>query len=393
MRKSNHKTLAGRLQKLLKGQKIFLEKHKIALTTNLSIRLPTSEEDEIIEVIPESFLYCSDASEMDRSIRWYKEEKEADSRTHVGFSMEAIFWEEGIINWNARTSSESVFKRAIQRWRDSRATHNDKIPLKDKSLYGLPFAPKNVPTCWLSWALVVTYKKLCRHRRGLLAIYQEELEKVFFEKLDLSIEVRESYLADFREKVLGQIKQPKKHKGGRHESVRAIDYWKAANLIKFIVEKFIKDPSKESYGEAACVLWIMVWCSYDQPGRVSEDQILALSTSDLNSEEATIEVGNFTIEISNGLTSLLTCLRGRGRGKRPIKLFKNLDNRSLREILKEACLSVLCPKEKLVTPGSFLVFPHVFKGVDMPIAQRRAMMRMRQMDGEFFEKAHKTQTS
>ncbi|MBA3816181.1 MAG: hypothetical protein H0X29_06610 [Parachlamydiaceae bacterium] len=346
----------------------------------VNVILPNKMRADVERFKQQSFLYCASEKEIDHHIRWFEQERATDSFVHQLRSIQAISLEGNTIKYNSGTHCKPIFKNAIKEWRDS-IEHSDQVPETDESLYALKFAPQKNQTCWSAWEQVVKiiHEESCRHRDGLLIIYRKKLEEVFFKALDLDQKVKKNYLAGFRDHVKGTHLKPKKHKEGRWESSSAIDCWTASKLIMHIVLEFIQNPNKKALGETACALWTMVWCSQELPGEITKEQVLALSTINFNAEEATLNINDNIIEIADGLSQLLSILRGRSSGKRSHLLFKNLTPKEFERILHDASIAVLVPESPAILPSDFLTFPHIYANIRMASKQRLSMQQGRHM--------------
>lgn len=343
--------------------------------------LPDKIQEDLQRWCEQSFLYCPSIHEIDKHHDWFQKERALDSFTHQLRSIQAVFHEEGTINSNAREPALPVFEEAIERWRESEDEHSDKIPKKDDSLHELPFAPKDGQDCWSAFQIVVnlTNDKHCQHRRGLLSIYRKLLEDVFFRGLDLQQSVKESYLAEFRAKSLGTSLRPKTSKEGRWKQAEIPDCWILSKTLRYIVHHFIGNPHKKMWGEASLALWIMVWCAQEGYDSITELQILDLRTNVLNILEATLQIGEFTVEISDGLALLINSFTARNSGKQNRRLFQHLDYRSIQRIVHESSLAVQGSDKEPIAPSAFLTSPHVYPDIRISTAQRQAMRDGRQM--------------
>lgn len=123
----------------------------------------------------------------------------------------------------------------------------------------------------------------------------------------------------------------------------------------------------------------MVWSAQEAPGKVTKDKILSIRTSDLNAIEATINIEDETIEISDYLAVLLGCLADRGTGRRNQFIFKNLNSKNFERILQQASGAILGADVTPIMPGAFLTALHIYQNIRMPSAQRNAMQKGRQV--------------
>lgn len=328
-----------------------------------------------------SFLYCQSEKEYHLHINWFEEEEISDSFFYQLMSVSALMSEESIINNNSQRKALPVFKRAIIEWKKPENQHDDKISQSDESLYDLPFAPDPNQTVWISWAkLIETIKSNnCRHRSGLMSIFRGILEKIFFEGLNLDSDTQKKYLLQFQKKCGFSPTKSRAPKPTVQNPRECLDCFSAAKIIWKLVDEFLLDPQKKQYGEAACALWIMIWCSIEAPDLTNVTKILNLSSTELIESESVIILSDREVEISDGLMHLLSCLKGRGQAKRKQAIFPNINEKKLQRILEKISIDLFGTNNTVIKPSDFLCFPHIYSGMRMPHAQRKAMRRSRKM--------------
>ena len=100
-----------------------------------------------------SLLTCPSSLELDQHLDWFESEDASDSQMHQLFSIQALWNEENMINFNANALAEPVFRNAVNKWQNS-TDHSDKISTEETLRY-LEFAPSANQTVWEAWQVIV----------------------------------------------------------------------------------------------------------------------------------------------------------------------------------------------------------------------------------------------
>lgn len=355
MAKNKHQQLAKYMQVMLHE----IEVHKEIYSDNAESFL----KNKLL-----ALLYCPVVEEILNVIDWYKVENAINFNViHSLTEYQTCMY---LIQRNALNDSYPIWEESIEIWLDPcekeifdgsyerahRAINLDK----------LDFAPHKDLSLALGYEKVMmsTRKHKSKHRNPLRNIYKRMLEEAIFENVDCSEEEKRSFFKHWEIKFFNYHKQTRS-KPGRWKQSEGIDCYEAALFIKYFIDEFIDDLNNKKLGEIACILWLLIWIAQqNKSDQVSITDILNLCSTDLDSQNKIIYIDTLEVNISWGLHRLLSCLIGKGNAIRSRRLFENLDieGKALNRALQEASKDLLGEGCKSVSPGAFLVFPHLYPG-------------------------------
>lgn len=327
----------------------------------------------------ESLLYCPDASELSNEIDWFENEDYINTLNYqLKISFEITQKENAarkIIRENLDQSAFSYFPDVVQSWQDDPEGH-DTISENPRVVYKKEFAPKEGQTIAIAYEnLLRTLKKRkLRNYEYLMNLWKEELEDIIFSRVDWNDNEKALFLKQWRDSIFDNQKGLTVSKGRWIQSM-AIDRITASTIIRYFVDRFLEDPSKNKVdGEIACCLWTFVWLSYEAgPSSFNVESIRDLTTKQLNLLNPIIFLDEEEVEISLGLFKLLDILRGKGKSQRACKLFPYVSKDILEDALKRASDTVLGEECNPILPGAFLSFPHPHKNLRIPRKQHEAI--------------------
>lgn len=381
----------------------------------------------------QALLYCCDESELGTHT-WFQEEETCDSFTHQRRSISAIYYEESILESNLARHPYPIFQDAIHAWK----THPDcpdrmekgftktvspnnpasagvkaqaqkyrKYPFTQKlpdeiktfsalchSLTGFncsdtienefnaaisPHEPSANSTIAQAWEYVKKTLKEGKHRKieKFLQLYLSLLEETIFHQVPWSNQQKYYWLKEWEDKLFGSSPSTPRDAPGRWQQGNALDYIRAAKLIRYFVENFLKNPKDLKSAEVACILWLMLWCAYHHLNDIKEIDVINLTTDNFLAN-GKLKLRGHSFTISQGLLNLLTPLFGTGCGAREKRIFTHIMNeKALARALEGASKTVLGNDEMPITPGAFLIFPHIWPGMHLSRKGRESMRNAR----------------
>jgi len=354
--------------------------------------LPEDNQSKLERSQAQALLYCPLPDEISNEIDWFEKAMAADSLTHQFLSIIEHERRSAIVRKNLLKNPCSIWEEAKERWHAAPTEESDPDAVYDlasepQKVDDIDFAPAEGQSLALAYEAVMRSirTRSCRHRQPLRTIYKEALERAMFEDVPWDDAEKTAFLKEWKSNFFKQseaisqkpTKTPKKPlKQGRWNQCAGVDDITASNLIKYFITEFIANPRNKKAGEIACVLLILVWIAQEgDNGPLAIPKVLQLTTKDIASEDDTVVIGRVETIVSWGLKQLLECLRGKGEGKRGLRLFASLDpsGKALERALIEASKKILPEGASPVLPAAFLISPHVYQGVRMSSAQRNAM--------------------
>jgi len=120
-------------------------------------------------------------------------------------------------------------------------------------------------------------------------------------------------------------------------------------------------------GEIILFLWTMIYISRTCD-TIPIDRLLKVTTANIS--EQVLLVDNKRIELSLGWGYLIEEYLGKGPRKRHQKLFPNLTIDKLEDRFRKASSAILPSGATFALPEAFQIFPHVEKGMRIPIKER-----------------------
>jgi hypothetical protein len=212
-----------------------------------------------------------------------------------------------------------------------------------------------------------------------MILWRDFLENLMFVNVAWTSNEKDRFIKKWEINIFGSSIKSAKKSEGRWEQAMAIDQQSAGKIIKYFLDRFLANPSKEKRsGEIACLLWTLIWLAQDSEAKgFTVSQVLALNAMNLHKEQTAIIFEDSLIEISLGLYQLLQILQGNGQGKRSRLLFPNLSPDYLQHMLKEASVALFGPNSIPILPAAFLSFPHQIDGMRFSKKERE---RFRSVD-------------
>jgi hypothetical protein len=284
-------------------------------------------------------------------------------------------------------SKHQIWNKAKEEWMSDPSEDSDEDILHEavknpRDLDDVDFAPSDGMSLALAYEEVMMSirRRERRHRDSLRNIYKSKLIKTMFDGVPWSEEQKEAFLKQWQNNFFESHPNKINVKPGRWEQCRVIDRYTAAKFIKHFLELFINNPKSKKAGEVACILWVLIWAAQEEKSdHITIQKVLELSSQDIDPEDPKISVGGVELEISWGLHQLLWCLCGKGEGRRSRRIFANIDTagKFLERALHNASKELLPEHAISVQPGAFLISPHLYPGVRMTVAQRKAMKKTR----------------
>lgn len=373
---------------------IFLKKDILSRQTNpwfipwgVFVVSPEANEAKLYSSRQKAFLYCPDASEISSEIDWFEKEDAADSLTYQILTIAAYQQENAQLNKNLLSDPLPIYQQAKNEWQKIPSEGSDpdvvyEVAAQPQKLDEIDFAPKADQSVRLAYENVIKSirSRRCRHRQTLRKLYKQKLEQAIFEGLPWSDQQRRSFLEQWQQNFFEQPQKSAKSKSNRWKQCEGVDRYTAARFIRHFVDKFIKDPSDQKAGEIACILWLLVWSAQEgKSDSITLQQVLNVLPKDVVLDDPVLKMGKVRLDISWGLHRFLLCLCGDGDRSR--RLFKTIDQKgkALERALHDASKELLVKDSIPVLPAAFLISPHLYPGVRMTAAQRRAMKNARQL--------------
>lgn len=398
-------------------------------------RVPHKQNDKafVEKCFYQAFLYCCDYTELGTH-SWFQEENTCDSFIHQLRSISAIYREEFILESNLTRHPYPIFQDAIHAWKmnpdcpdamekgftktitpnKSTSTGSitkaqkykkhpftQKLPDEIKIFSALchsltdincpdtienefnaaisPHEPSANCTIAQAWEYVQKTLKEGKHRKieKFLQLYLTFLEETIFHQIPWSSQQKYYWLKEWEDKLFRRPPSTPRNAPGRWQQGNALDYIKAAKLIRYFVENFLQNPKDLKSAEVACILWLMLWCAYHHLSDIKETDVINLTTDNFLTG-GKLKLRNHSFTISQGLLNLLTPLFGTGRGTREKEIFSHIRNeKALARALKEASKVVLGNDETPITPSAFLNFPHIWPEMHLSRKVRDSMRNTR----------------
>ncbi|CCB86460.1 unknown protein [Parachlamydia acanthamoebae UV-7] len=332
--------------------------------------LPSEMQPLINKSYWELFLYCPESSEYSNEIDWFEKENYTNSLTFQMDSALTIIGRENagkaIIRKNLDQLALPYFQSIIEKWRNDPEGH-DTIPKDIAIVFTKPFAPTEKDYIAHAYEKVrrELRKRSLRNYENLMILWRDFLENLMFVNVAWTSNEKDRFIKKWELNIFGSSIKNAKKSEGRWEQAMTIDQQSTGKIIKYFLDKFLANPSKEKRnGEIACLLWTLIWLAQDSEAKgFTVSQVLALDAINLHKEQPVIIFGNNLIEISLGLYQLLQVLKGNGQGRRSRLLFPNLSPDYLQHMLKEASLALFGTNSIPILPAAFLSFPHQIEGM------------------------------
>lgn len=156
----------------------------------------------------------------------------------------------------------------------------------------------------------------------------------------------------------------------------SVDRYTASTIIKCLMQSFINHPDDKKLGEAACILWLLIWAAQEgKSNSITLKEVINISSQDIILDDPAIKIGGIELDISWGLHDLLLTLRGKGQGVRSRRLFENIDGtgKALERLLINISKRLFGQDALPILPAAFLELTHPLPQLRIPLAQRRAM--------------------
>lgn len=398
-------------------------------------RVPRKQNDKafVEKCFYQALLYCCDYTELGAH-NWFQEENTCDSFTHQLRSISAIYHEEFILESNLTRHPYPIFQDAIHAWKTNpdcpdimekgftktispnnptstgiiaqaqkyrKYPFTQKLPDEIKTFSALchsltdvncpdtienefnaaisPHEPSANSTIAQAWEYVKKTLKEGKHRKieKFLQLYLSLLEETIFHQVPWSSQQKYYWLKGWEDKLFGSSPSTPRDAPGRWQQGNALDYIKAAKLMRYFVENSLKNPKDLKSAEVACILWLMLWCAYHHLNALKEIDVINLTTDNFLAN-GKLKLRGHSFTISQGLLNLLTPLFGTGCGAREKKIFSHIRNeKALTRELEEASKVVLGNDEMPITPGAFLNFPHIWPGMHLSRKVRESMRNAR----------------
>ncbi len=332
--------------------------------------------DFVQKLFYQASLHCCDEAELGEHT-WFQEEETCDSISHQLNSMSAIWHEEFILNGNLERHPYPIFQDAIHAWNGA----SDRLS-KIESKLDKPISlhePPALSTVAMAWEHVKKILRDGKHRRieKFLKLYLALLEETIFHQIPWSDQQKYYWLKEWEDKFFEKVPSNPGNAPGRWQQGNAIDYVKAAKLIKYFVDDFLKNPQHTESGEITCILWLMLWCAYHHLSDIRVSDVINLTTDSFLSG-GKLKLRGHSFAISKGLLSLLIPLFGTGSKTRENRIFTYIRNeKALTRALEEASKIVLGDDEIPITPSAFLNFPHIWSGMHLSKRVRESMRNAR----------------
>lgn len=389
MAKTKHQKLADHMQAILD----VIENNMAAVARNLNLVqfhldmgiIPAEERKNLLlRGAAQALLYCAIDEEFSNEIDWFESEMATDSIACQFRSIMEYEYYQAILRDNLVKNAEPIWFKAQQQWQTAAQTSPNNpdyfytTTKQPQKIDELDFSAQDGQSLAFAYEAVLKSVKTrtYRHRLGLLLTYKRCLEEALFDGILWNKDRQKAFLLEWKNTLFSNHKPIRSHaKTGRWKQCEAIDYVTAAKFIRYFVDQFIANPSDLKMGEVACVLWLLIWVAKESDARLTLEQVLQISSQDIDPSSADIAIGDSVLEVSWGLHNLLICLRGQGRGERKCRLFANLDGdgKALTRALQEASKALIAEGKTPVSPAAFLIFPHVYEGIRLPEAQLKAM--------------------
>lgn len=342
---------------------------------------PEENDENLKQGTLRALLYCPASFEISEEIDWFEKEDGAVTFTNQFLTASFYLHEQGLLRQNLLQDPFSLWQSAKEKWRafpteDFDPDIVDLVPLQPRNVDEADFAPQQGQSLALAYERVMKSirERNYRHRQSLRAIYKNNLERAMFQNLSWNKLKQNAFLEEWKQNFFGEISHcNRSHE--RWEQCMSIDRYTAANFIKYLIQKFLKNPKSKKLGEAVCILWILLWAAQEgKTNSIHIKQVINITSQDIILDDPAIKIGGIELDISWGLHDLLLILRGKGQGIRQRRLFENIDSmgKALERLLHDASKKLLGQDVLPVLPAAFLELPHPFPGLRVPIAQRRA---------------------
>lgn len=288
---------------------------------------------------------------------------------------------------------QNLLKDALSIWNDSKKLFLE--PLSEKSdpdivaevarnprnLDSISFAPTEGETIHIAYEKVMNsiHNRQDQHRFVLRKIYKEALEKAIFNNVrDDKLFKKLPFLTL---KTILPIKSSKQKvaKQGRWQSSQVIDYWTMNSLFNYFYSTFILDPTNLKAGDIAIIILLRVWiATLDKGEHVSMNDILHITSLDVNFQERTLKIGEKIFHIPRWIFLLLSCYFSKKNQIRAHRLFKSLDihGKSLERAFHEASKIISGSETVPILPESLMYLPHGYIECRFPIAELKAMRKV-----------------
>ena len=317
--------------------------------------LPQENLQKLKESILEALLFCASDQEMSAWIEWYEPEDKANTLTNQLVAIYKYFEKRSPILRNFHQLAFDHYQKLVLQYQD--------LKIRKRTLRNADFAPSQTTT--VAEAYMIISESIKSHKKRYLDDFQRtwmsQLEELIFTGLTLTSEQKNAILEEyFPKKRLLSKQKP----GARWETSHAIDRQTYGKFIRYFAEKFIENPDgNEYFGEAALLLWIMVYIGR-KPNKIHTlKRLLELTTA--NVSEARLLIDNTMYELSQGLADLIEIYAGARPMTRQQKLFPNLTEDKLETLFSRASREILPPDSTPALPGAFLTFPHPHRNVRM----------------------------
>jgi hypothetical protein len=347
----------------------------------------------------QALLLCPRADEISNELDWFEREMASDSLRYQLLTIEEYERQWDIVDNNKLKDPLPLWKSAKEECRCTLSKTIDYAKIFDdltnspENIDNLLFAPKLGQSLAQAYDSILKTEqaKSCRYGQPLFGMYKKKLEEAIFENTSWIYKRQAGFLAEWRERFRDGKKSQNQEpavecpemenpsdavstKTGRWKQSQGIDDITAAKLLRYFIDDFLANPQNKKMGEIACVLWIMIWIAQENYSeRFTIPQILQITSDDISSSDE-ITIDGVSLTISWGLSDLLVCLKGTGKGIRKHRLFSNLDvgGKAIERAFHEAS-KALFPTRMPIQVGAFLISPHTFLGVRMCAAKRNAM--------------------
>lgn len=325
-------------------------------------------------------LCCQKTSEPSKVNEWFEKDEASNSIIHQLLTIRAHYSETDILKKKLQNCPFQLYREAIIDWKKNSTV--DDVAKNPKNLYQNDFAPQPNQTVEQAYGAVIksAQEHTAKHRQDLRFRYLVKLEKQIFNGLLWSGEEKLAFLEKMKANFLNLDSLKKSGKDGRWEQNAGIDCLTAANFIEHFVLEFIGNPAEYQSGEIACILWTLIWCAQGgYNNKVTVEEVRNLTSKQISHDKHMILFKNCNVPISKGLHEFLTCLMGKGSGKREKCLFENIDKKGLERSLKKTSIKILPEGVTPVLPAAFLVSPHLQTGQRISSVERQLSKKIRQL--------------
>lgn len=312
----------------------------------------------------EVFLYCPSSGEYSDCQDWFQLEDKSSRLSEKLFKLNLEAKDEKILLANLVKPTDDAFKIFLE------------DGYKKTSQPKIPFAPNKNENVGNAIKRVIRFRKERNYGQfyDLLKEWEICLNKIIFNDLDWSKEKQEICFAKMKAFFYKPIKRAIKEK-----FAGTIDRYTAAEVILYFVQKSIQNPHDRRSGQIACILWILIWITKETlNASVSVQEVIFLSSQQIDKENKSLLINGEEIEISRGLMDMLSLLLGKGAGKLNCRLFPDIDRRNLKNAVENASKELFPDRKIPITLESFCHFPHPFLNVSMPNSMLRSL---RNLDG------------